>query len=66
MIVPLCLLTNRGGILFLILLPLIVKEATLLAERMPGFIERINGELLPWLREKTGWRGSSTAQRCAS
>jgi predicted PurR-regulated permease PerM len=40
--------------LFLILLPLVIKEATLLAERMPGFIERINGELLPWLREKTG------------
>jgi len=40
--------------LFLILLPLVIKEATLLAERMPGFVERINGELLPWLREKTG------------
>ncbi|MCC6535005.1 MAG: AI-2E family transporter [Burkholderiales bacterium] len=40
--------------LALILLPLIVKETTLLIERMPGVIERINGELLPWLREQTG------------
>lgn len=52
-IVLLCLLAMVVT-LFLILLPLVIKESTLLAERMPGFIERINGELLPWLREKTG------------
>lgn len=40
--------------LFLILLPLVVKEGTLLVERMPVLVERVNGELLPWLREKTG------------
>jgi len=52
-IVLLCLLAMVVA-LFLILLPLVIKESTLLAERMPGFIERINGELLPWLRETTG------------
>jgi len=52
-IVLLCLLAMLVA-LFLVLLPLVIKESTLLVERMPGFIERINGELLPWLREKTG------------
>lgn len=52
-VVLVCLLTTVVA-LFLILLPLVIKESTLLAERMPGFVERINGELLPWLREKTG------------
>lgn len=52
-IVLLCLFAMVVA-LFLILLPLVIKESTLLAERMPGFIERINSELLPWLREKTG------------
>ncbi len=53
-VVVLLLLLALLVALFLILLPLVIKEATLLVERMPGFIERINGELLPWLREKTG------------
>lgn len=52
-IVILCLFAMVVA-LFLILLPLVLKEGALLAERMPGFIERINTELLPWLREKTG------------
>lgn len=52
-IVILCLFAMVVA-LFLILLPLFLKEGALLAERMPGFIERINTELLPWLREKTG------------
>lgn len=52
-IVILCLFAMVVA-LFLILLPLVLKEGALLAERMPGFIERINNELLPWLREKTG------------
>lgn len=40
--------------LALILLPLVIKEATLLIERLPGFVERINAELLPWLKEAAG------------
>jgi predicted PurR-regulated permease PerM len=40
--------------LALIILPLIIKEATVLIERLPGIIERVNTELLPWLKEIAG------------
>jgi predicted PurR-regulated permease PerM len=52
-IMILCLFALLVG-LFLILLPLVLREGALLAERMPGYIERINKELLPWLNQKTG------------
>ncbi len=44
-----------GGLLvllLLILLPLFIKEAGLLSERLPGFLAGLNDNLLPWIKAR--------------
>lgn len=40
------------SLLLLILLPLFIRELSLLSERMPGFLARLNDVLVPWIKEK--------------
>lgn len=40
--------------LFLILVPLLQKESLLIAERLPGLVNRIHDQLEPWLQAKFG------------
>ncbi len=41
-------------LLLLILLPLFVKETSLLSERLPGLLLQINDQLLPWIKARFG------------
>ncbi|MBE0613830.1 MAG: AI-2E family transporter [Burkholderiales bacterium] len=44
-----------GGVLvllFLILLPLFIKEVALLSERLPGLLAQLNEDLVPWVKAK--------------
>jgi predicted PurR-regulated permease PerM len=46
-----------GGLfvlLLLILLPLFIKEVSLLSERLPGFLAQLNDNLVPWINAKFG------------
>ena len=48
----LLLLAGLFVLLLLILIPLFYKEAAMLAERLPGFLERASAVLGPWLKER--------------
>jgi predicted PurR-regulated permease PerM len=41
-------------VLLLILLPLFIKEVRLLSERLPGFLEHLNDNLVPWINARFG------------
>ncbi len=46
-----------GGLLvllLLILLPLLVKEARLLSDRLPGFLAQLDSNLAPWIKARFG------------
>jgi predicted PurR-regulated permease PerM len=38
----------------LVVFPLLYKETRLLVDKLPGFIDWLNGRAVPWLREKAG------------
>ncbi len=42
------------ALLLLILLPLFIKEAGLLSERLPGILARLNENLVPWIKARFG------------
>jgi len=48
------LLIGAFALLLLILLPLIYREVGLLIERLPGYVDRLNEELAPWLKHRLG------------
>lgn len=48
------LLGGLLALLLLILLPLFIKEVRLLSERLPGFLAKLNDDLVPWIRARFG------------
>ena len=53
-VIVLLLLIGLFVLLMLIMVPLFQKEATLLSERIPGYITALNERLIPWLNAKLG------------
>lgn len=53
-LIVLVLLVALLALLVMILLPLVVREGATLIERVPAWFERLDSELLPWLKEWTG------------
>ena len=53
-VIVLLLLIGLFVLLMLIMVPLFQKEATLLTERLPGYITALNENLIPWLNAKLG------------
>ena len=53
-VIVLLLLIGLFVLLMLIMVPLFQKEATLLTERLPGYITALNEKLIPWLNAKLG------------
>lgn len=48
------LLTGLVAALLLVLLPLVIKESTLLAERLPAALDHLQQQLVPWLSARLG------------
>ena len=48
------LLGGSFVLLLFILLPLLIKEAGLLAERLPGYMQHLNDNLAPWVKARFG------------
>lgn len=42
------------GVFVLIVFPLLYKETRLLMDKLPAFVDWLNGRAVPWLREKAG------------
>lgn len=65
----LALLGGMAGILLLILLPLVIQEGRIVAERLPQAAVLANEKLLPWLRQNYGIKldlDAATLQRFAA
>ncbi|MDX2220275.1 MAG: AI-2E family transporter [Burkholderiales bacterium] len=50
----LLLLLLVGALFIVIVMPLFIKESVMLAEQFPVFLEKVKGEWLPWIQQKTG------------
>ena len=53
-VVMICVLLLVVLGLALVLVPLFVKEIRLLAERLPGYLDELNGHVAPWLAQRLG------------
>lgn len=53
LLVMLFLLLLLAGFM-LVVFPLLYKETRLLIEKLPAFVDWLNGRLVPWLRDKAG------------
>lgn len=62
----LLLLLLMGTLVFVIVMPLFVKESVMLAEQFPNFLDKVKTDWLPWLQQKTGLEVSLDPQSLKS